>query len=363
MSSISPSLAAPAVVGAAPGEVAAGERLLGLQALRGLAALIVLVLHALQMAGAFGGLEALFRQGLVPAGAFGVDIFFVLSGVVIAMLIRRNGERPQTPGGFALRRAAKLLPSFWVTLALLVLLPPAPLADNSLSSLLAQPLSLLLLAPQAAHAPAWTLLYEMHFYIVAALALCFPARAMIVMLAWVPLQLIAVLLAAAGMLPQLTFFRPLSLELCAGLLVGLTAPRWPVRAPAVVALAALAMVVVEALCLPIVTLTDSNPMRLLVLGVPAAMLVYAVLSLDRAGWKPPLLAVRLGEVSYSLYMWHIPVLIVLAVPMIGLKHWWPAVLAYWAAGIALSLWVAPRAYRLLEAPVTEWANRVTRGKR
>jgi len=313
-----------------------------------------MLLHAIQMTAAFAGFDDVTRNGLVPIGSFGVDIFFVLSGVVIAMLVARNGPNPQTPGGFAFRRAAKLLPTFWVTLALMVLILQAP------PSGFPSPLSLLLLEPQSIHVPAWTLLFEAHFYLVAAVALCFPARAMTVMLIWVPLQVAAVGLATAQLIPMQAFLRPPSLELCAGLLIGIAAPRWRMPMPAVAAFGAIGLVLIEATLFPNLGNGDANPMRLPMYGIPAGLLVYALLSLERAGWKPPRLAVALGEISFSLYMWHIPVMLLLAIAMLGCKDWPLGVPAYGVLSIALSIWVASAAYRVIEAPITDWANRLTR---
>ncbi len=342
---------------------AAGQRLQGLQALRGLAALLVVVLHATQLTGAFGHHPELLRlatNGIAGIGYFGVDIFFVLSGVVISILLTRNAERPEAPGGFLLRRAAKLLPTFWVTLGLLLLLPPSPDANTDPMALVRQPLSLLLLSTQDAQPVGWTLIYEAHFYLIAALALGFGARASTVMLAWVPVQVVAVGLSAAGVLPDYVALKPISLELCAGLLIGMAAPRWRLPAPGIVALGALAAMMGAALVLPVGAISEAGALRLLVLGLPAAVLVYAVMSLEAAGWSPPRLAVRLGEVSYSLYMWHIPVLVLLAVAMIGVLPGWGGAAAYWGLGIAGSIGMAVVAYRTIEAPVVDWANRLTR---
>jgi len=341
-----------------------GKRLEGLQALRGLAALLVVLLHTAQMAGLFEGSNllhvAISRASTM--GYFGVDIFFVLSGVVISILLRRNEKQPEAPGAFLLRRAAKLLPTFWVTVGLMVLLPTAPIADNSLGQFVAQPLTLILLVRQEALPVGWTLVYEAHFYIVAALALCFGARAEKAMLGWIVLQMLLVGLAAGGLLPKLTFFGPLSLELCAGLLIGRMAPRLPLRSPGFVALAVLGWMLAAALTLPIYGLVEEEWRRLLLCGMPAMLLVYAVLSLDAAGWQPPKVALWLGEISYSLYMWHIVVLMALGSVMMGWLSVTSTPLLYWGMGLALSILVARAAYQFIEAPPTRLANRLTRSQ-
>jgi peptidoglycan/LPS O-acetylase OafA/YrhL len=364
MSSISSAPTAPTSAKPGTGVRAAEARLAGLQALRGLAAMLVVLLHASQMAGLFDSREfVLMLAGRLSAmGYFGVDVFFVLSGVVISILLRRNAVRPERPAGFLIRRAAKLLPTFWVTLTLMVLLPAGPDAANGIGQFAAQPLSLVLLATQSAHPVAWTLIFEAHFYIITAVALCLGARREHAMLCWVALQVTAVGLTACSLLPRLMFLSPLSLELCAGLLIGRVAMQLPMRAPGVVALAVFTIMLGASAVLPIYGLTLQHGTRLVVSGIPAMLLVYAVLSLDAAGWRPPRLALRLGEISYSLYMWHIVVLTALATVMSGWLATWPGAVTYWGLGIGLSLLVAQVAYRVIEAPATEWANRATRGR-
>lgn len=365
MSSISAPVAGEAGARPVAQAALAGERLAGLQALRGLGAVLVMLLHAAQMAGLFERADPLSVavSRLSTMGYFGVDIFFVLSGVVISILLRRNAAKPEAPGGFLARRAAKLLPTFWVTLGLLVLLPAAPDSNNGVGALLAEPLSLVLLTGQPVHPLGWTLVYEAHFYIIAALALCFGTRAHLVMLCWVPLHVAAVCLIWAGLMPKLPLVTPQSLELCAGLVIGSLALRWPMPAPGAIAVGVLAGVAAMATTLPIYGLTMDAAMRLLLLGVPAMLLVYAALSLDAAGWTPPRVALWLGEISYSLYMWHLVALIALATFAFTWRESLPGAFAYWGLGIALSIVVARAAHQFIEAPPSRLANRLTRGRR
>jgi peptidoglycan/LPS O-acetylase OafA/YrhL len=95
------------------------KRDIGPDLLRALAILLVMVWH-------------LPKAGLPPAmltirefGWLGVDIFFVLSGYLIGTeLLRqvRNGRKPDLPA-FYTKRAFRILPMFWLTLAAYVLLP------------------------------------------------------------------------------------------------------------------------------------------------------------------------------------------------------------------------------------------------
>jgi peptidoglycan/LPS O-acetylase OafA/YrhL len=75
-----------------------------IQALRGIAVLLVIVQHA--------------REGLVQAGYLGVDIFFVVSGFLITGLLARGIAQGNFGfGEFYFRRAKRLLPAAYVTFA------------------------------------------------------------------------------------------------------------------------------------------------------------------------------------------------------------------------------------------------------
>ncbi|MBW0147638.1 acyltransferase family protein [Marinobacter arenosus] len=93
------------------------SRLASLDALRGLAALAVVLFHYLPY------YDNLFGHGFdLPEavtttllfGRYGVHLFFILSGFVIFMTL----ERTSSAGWFGLARAVRLLPALWAAIAL-----------------------------------------------------------------------------------------------------------------------------------------------------------------------------------------------------------------------------------------------------
>ncbi len=80
------------------------KRLPALDALRGIAILIVLVHHYVP------------EQFKPPLFWSGVDLFFVLSGFLITDILLRNRDASNYYQTFYLRRGARILPLYWVLL-------------------------------------------------------------------------------------------------------------------------------------------------------------------------------------------------------------------------------------------------------
>ena len=107
------------------------QRLAGLDGVRGLAALFVVVNHVFLRA--FPGYpqdRAPFWAAWFIYGRFAVVVFIVLSGFSLALAPARHGWRFDGVSRFARRRARRILPAYWAALAFslavawLVVAPP-----------------------------------------------------------------------------------------------------------------------------------------------------------------------------------------------------------------------------------------------
>src|SRR5262245_50490010 len=88
------------------------DRVPGLDALRGLAAVAVLAFHFTTRFGiVFGHPTALWFQ--VPWGVRGVEVFFVISGFAIELSL----DSTRSARDFLVSRALRLYPTFWAALA------------------------------------------------------------------------------------------------------------------------------------------------------------------------------------------------------------------------------------------------------
>jgi exopolysaccharide production protein ExoZ len=89
----------------------------GVQALRGLAACMVVVYHSTQLWSEHVGAGGTWFNGLS-----GVDIFFVISGFVMTVSTRgKKGHGPHAARDFMERRLVRLVPMYWLITFLTVL--------------------------------------------------------------------------------------------------------------------------------------------------------------------------------------------------------------------------------------------------
>ena len=152
----------------------------GIQALRGFAAALVVVLHA---TGQPFGMEA-SKPWVWMRGHAGVDIFFVISGFVMA--ISATGQGRPTAGEFLRRRILRIVPLYWIfTLVMLAKILAVKVHPGlgrdvvHLQTPIGYVLASLFFIPyrnsQGDIAPVlavgWTLSFEMLFYLLFALAL------------------------------------------------------------------------------------------------------------------------------------------------------------------------------------------------
>lgn len=133
----------------------------GLDTLRALAILLVLCFHY-----PHEGAPAWFAEA-AGFGWTGVDLFFVLSGFLIGRQLLAplaDAERPRW-GVFCLRRLLRVLPAYWVVLAVYAFVPDAreQAAMAPLSSFLTFTQNLALEGGAFSH--AWSLCIEEQFYV------------------------------------------------------------------------------------------------------------------------------------------------------------------------------------------------------
>lgn len=333
-----------------------GERFYGVQGLRFTAATAVVVAHALDLAGTRLGLETALGGGaLEDFGAVGVDVFFVISGFIIATTTRGQAGLAAA-GDFLWRRFRRVAPIYWL-LSLPILIGMGRggtlTPDVAAATFLFWPFSGLEMTFPAL-GPGWTLCFEMLFYAGFGLAMAGGKRVGWGLVAAYAAMLAAGLVVAA---PVLRFWgAPIILEFLLGVGIASVWRRAPRRlGPWAVGLAlvgfGLSLVVGYGGIDDVRALNDpwNGLRRVLIWGLPSALLVFGVVRIERADFAPGRLeraAAFMGDASYSIYLTHVLVIRALGrlfesgmIAAPGDAVVLLTVLASLAAGVVVHVWI------------------------
>ncbi len=284
------------------------------------------------------------QAAFINHGAKGVDIFFVISGLVMGL----SASAPDiTPRVFAAKRLARIVPAYWfytVLIALMITQAPTIMVGWSYShELLVR--SLFFLQPGIGRYPiltvGWTLNFEMVFYVIVAAALFArgPRRWLWITCGVVVLQLLLVPLG----LVHPGYSDSLLYEFLMGIVAAHLWRAGALRGPSWL-FAGLAILAIVCLALPH---ADSHaPVRGLEWGAPAFLLVCAFLGLEPY-FKRATLFVHLGDHSYSVYLIHTTILSVAS--YIHRAHRGHIVLISACSFAAIAL-LGAASYRFLERP-------------
>jgi exopolysaccharide production protein ExoZ len=335
--------------------MSAHKEIIGLQYLRGLAALGVVLDHAAGMTALPKYFGADFHSAFLKHGQIGVDLFFLISGFIIATVALTEDHRPATNRKmFAWRRFARIVPLMWLailTYAGLRLLGRGGAAD------IPAYVRAMLLVPWGDVSPdvIWTLRHEAIFYVL--FAITFLGRAWLrpLIVLWIAAPVAYTLLGlttepvtSAGQALRL-FAHPVNVEFGMGLLIGLLAKGRPtgfikLSVDPYFALGSLfaGLVFVSA----ILGLTFGSAWHTII----AALLCAPILILGLAVHCPPSwigrLGLLLGNASFAIYLFHLHALSALLGVMSKVAHGLPAgivvaisTLAATATGVVIHLCV------------------------
>jgi exopolysaccharide production protein ExoZ len=294
--------------GVGAGKLAPGGKssLEGIQILRAVAALLVVLSHTLfESRAAVMGPKS--PDWLVAFGSVGVDIFFVISGFIM-FYMSFPADRPSvSPSSFMRKRLTRIYPLYLFCLALALALwsqglVPSVVPDVNMlvRSILLFPSNYFIIGV------SWTLVYEMYFYLVFATTLYF-ARPLVSLFGTSAAILIFYMLS--GLVPDKALGNflgnPIAAEFCLGLLLAYLSRRPRiVDAARLFWIPGLALLVIAPLIAPYAsTHFPANPARLL-WGVPSFLIVASFLALSPSGASSRRLMLLLGDASYAIYLTH-----------------------------------------------------------
>lgn len=268
-------------------------QIVSIQYLRGFAAVLVVIYHIGHIMPETGVRFAL--------GAIGVDVFFVISGFIIWVT-----GRDLAPATFLKRRLIRLIPLYWtltVLLALITYLGSGTVDWPRLTH------SLAFLAQRPIVTVGWTLNLEMLFYLCMAVALFAPKHVRFAVLASTlgGLTVLGFLLPPDAA-PELRFFTSNMIgEFLIGICIGALWTNYKIPQFTATNILLFAAVVIVLGFLPL----EHTNRRLVSYGLFVALLVTLMLMAEPALRERPVrLLNALGDASYSLYLTHVPVILI-----------------------------------------------------
>jgi exopolysaccharide production protein ExoZ len=306
------------IAGAGERQALRASRLESIQVLRAIAAIGVVFTHAITRIGtAFPDANQhsvlAGSDGQLTAGDAGVDLFFAISGFIMLYVHRDDFGKARAPLNFMIKRIIRIVPIYWsLTTAALIVLMVAPQLFTThyrgidlpwiIGSYLFVPI-----APPGWNATpvvgvGWTLNFEMFFYVAFAFALFLPRR--------LALHLIFVGfggLVAIGVIlqPSTPVLGLVTNWLLLDFLMGVAIALWLVARGRLPPAAAFALLLIGAVCLAATILwppPEEGPLRVLKWGIPTALIVFAMSSINIPEGRVAKPLCILGDASYSIYL-------------------------------------------------------------
>ncbi len=348
-------------------------RLTSIQALRGVAACMVLLYHLSYTLEEHYLVEGVrFRPFgfFVELGYAGVDLFFVISGFVMTVTCYDRLGDPRAVGSFLWRRATRIYPLYWlVTLAVLLLAWFEPSLATRSKDDLGHIFKSVVLWRQDVFpimGVGWTLSYEVFFYLVFAVLIACPRKLhLLLLMAWGGITLLRFpgfsqenTQGTVSLLHLPFTASPLVLEFIGGCLIGwlikLEITGWGRSAQA----AGWAGVLLIGGVSRAFTEFDFEYglLRLLTFGSCVGLIVYGSAAQESRGkFVIPAWLIKIGDASYSLYLTHVYVIycIVILVKSPAKNLGYATATSLSLAAFVTCLAVGQVTFQLVEKPLIE----------
>lgn len=299
------------------------QKIQSLQLLRAVAAIAVVLYHATVICEPFMG-QSVFH-GLFLSGYKGIDLFFVLSGFIIATVHNRDLGHPGRLANYLFNRISRVYPAVIImTLAALVVYASGfggSVKDGKLS--VGNFVSSILLLPHLGSPlvnVSWTLKYEMIFYMLFALCLVNIRLGAAVLVIW---QVATAIIAMSHNYQPTTlmnyYFQPIVLDFGIGILTAAAFMRLEngrslrLRIGATVGGVLATSSILAFYFMPLSVASQHGVAYSLGFGIASGVLILSLSLLERnEKIRIPGLAIMLGDASYSIYMVHFAAISLLA---------------------------------------------------
>jgi exopolysaccharide production protein ExoZ len=327
-------------------------KLRGIQALRAIAAILVLLQHSYYYAGLALNLESVaFRQ--FSFGTVGVYLFFMISGYIIYKKVDSQFF------DFLLKRVFRVYPTFFLAMIVSFLLffifsrDNLPIITNDLSQLLLPTGNL----NGSFQIPYWTLIYEIFFYVVFSVALLGIIRnartgILVISMIWIICILYSLFIAKTELpvanptIGQI-FFAKQNLYFIVGMLLSMCDEQKPYY----LLIYGLVFSLISATPVGAILRYDLN---IMLLGV-TIIIVFEIYNQHL-----PNLLVRIGDWSYGIYLLHLPVVHILYTFLAGrIDRQWQGVLIILPTALIVSALYGYLDDILYHRIFSKWASQIS----
>jgi exopolysaccharide production protein ExoZ len=321
-------------------------KLSGVEAGRGVAAVLVVLYHAaLHIEAHVGGRIA---HGIAHFGHAGVDFFFVLSGFIISFVHHKDIGKPRRLAHYAQRRFTRVFPLYWIVLAY-YLADQALFHRDELPGVVEGIFNVFLLphAQDPIVGGAWTLVFEVLFYAVIATAICSRRVGAALLGAW---ALIIVLGLAGhdwgmGISLMHTLSSPFCLEFFLGIGAAYVLLTRSIPHSSTILIAGIVAFGLAGITEVAGILNGFGATARVVYGGCSVLIVLGLVERERSGkMKVPKPMALIGQASYSVYLVHLIA--------IGLAFKYLARLVVFTTAWSWALWLALSAFAIVAGILT-----------
>ncbi len=342
-------------------------QLLNVQIMRAIAAALVVFGHAGQEMSLMAAKTGQSAPNLEFFNwAWGVDIFFVISGFIMMHTSSEHFGKPGASREFIRRRLIRIVPLYWLTTTAFVLTALlAPKILNVPPSSLWHGIASYAFIPEANAngavrpllALGWTLNYEMFFYVLFALGMLLPLRKGLMTLCAIFVTLLSFGALGPWHNTQVDFWTSqLLAEFLLGVGIGLMARRG-FALNGLEALLLCAAGVAGAIIMGPLWAMEADIPELARAGVPAAFLVTAaVLGPDVSRNKVTVWLAFVGDASFALYLIHPFAIRPLREIWLRVADGYLPMPLYLLAAVASAIAVAALVHLYVERPMTRALN-------
>lgn len=330
-----------------------------LQVGRGAAAIAVAIYHCylilLQKTGVpiFGS--------VAQFGYLGVPFFFVLSGFIIALAHGRDIDQPSALCPYVMKRFLRVYPLYWLLSIFYIVAASTGLGDPDFSwnpVHLIEDVLLIHATPNFNSPPlkvAWTLFYEIRFYLFFGLAIMSRRLGILALVVWLA-ALVLVRPTSDFMIETLSYW---NLAFVFGMIAHVLYRKLPARLWWPFLAVGIAMLLLSFSLAGPMELRDRRSVMIIPvsLGFASVMLGIAMLE-GRAALKFGKLPMLLGDASYAIYLVHSAVISVAVAVYLksGLDDLVPIPVAYFGI-LIVAIGAGVVAHWILEKPILAWGQR------